>query len=125
MSAPAVPAIVPGPRALLATGAGRLGAHRTTGPVALAPVFPLALTEPSLATARDTGTPPACDSFVEPDLLNEGRVLLVIPDLIALDLPALIRKVGYPGTAAIPPVSRILSLLALKLTATPAGLPRR
>ena len=40
-------------------GAGRLGAHRTTGALALAPVFPLALTEPSLATAPDTGTPPA------------------------------------------------------------------
>src|SRR6266852_161323 len=60
MSASSVPTIVPGPRTLLATtGAGRLGAHRTTGAVALAPVFPLALTEPSLATARDTGAPPA------------------------------------------------------------------
>ena len=60
MPAPSVPAIVPGPRALLATtGADRLGTHRTTGALALAPVFPLALTEPSLATARDTGTPPA------------------------------------------------------------------
>ena len=45
-------------------------------------------------------------------------LLLVIPDLVALDLPALVSKAGYPGTAAIPPVSRILSLLALKLTAT-------
>jgi transposase len=45
-------------------------------------------------------------------------LLLVIPDLIALDLPALVASAGYPGTAAIPPASRILSLLALKLTAT-------
>ena len=60
MPAPSVPVIVPGPRALLApTGPGRLGTHRTTGALALAPVFPLALTEPSLATTRDTGTPPA------------------------------------------------------------------
>jgi hypothetical protein len=59
MSAPSVPTIVPGRRALLATtGAGRLGTYRTTGALALAPVFPLALTEPSLATTRDTGTPP-------------------------------------------------------------------
>jgi len=58
--APSVPAIVPGPRDPLATtGAGRPGTHRTTGALALAPVFPLALTEPSLATTRDTGTPPA------------------------------------------------------------------
>src|SRR5260370_18108705 len=59
MPAPSVPTIVPGPRALLATtGAGRPGTHRTTGALALAPVFPLALTEPSLATTPDTGTPP-------------------------------------------------------------------
>ncbi len=52
MSAPSVPTIVPGPRALLATtGAGRPGAHRTTGALARAPVFPLALTEPSLRNA--------------------------------------------------------------------------
>ncbi len=60
MPAPSVPAIVPGPRALLApTGAGRPDTHRTTGPLALAPVFSLALTKPSLATTRDAGTPPA------------------------------------------------------------------
>jgi hypothetical protein len=45
-------------------------------------------------------------------------LLLVIPDLVALDLPALVRAARYPGTRAIPAVSRILSLLALKLTAT-------
>ena len=45
-------------------------------------------------------------------------LLLVIPDLIALNLPALVTSAGYPGTAAIPATSRILSLLALKLTAT-------
>ena len=45
-------------------------------------------------------------------------LLLMIPDLVGLDLPALVAKAGYPGTAAIPATSRILSLLALKLTAT-------
>ncbi len=50
----------PGPQAALAViGAGRPGPHRTTGALALAPVFPLALTGPSLATARGTGTPPS------------------------------------------------------------------
>jgi hypothetical protein len=49
-----------GPRAALAAaGAGRPGPHRTTGAFALAPVVPLALTGPSLATTRGTGTPPA------------------------------------------------------------------
>jgi Transposase DDE domain len=44
--------------------------------------------------------------------------LLVIPDLADLGLPALIRAAGYPGTSRIKPVNWILSLLALKLTAT-------
>ncbi len=45
--------------ALAAAGAGRPGPHRTTGALALAPVFPLVRTGPSLATARDPGPPPA------------------------------------------------------------------
>ena len=45
-------------------------------------------------------------------------LLLVIPDLIALDLPALVAAAGYPDTRVIPAVSWMLSLLALKLTAT-------
>jgi hypothetical protein len=49
MSARTALTTAPGPRAELAA----------VGAVALAPVFPLALTEPSLATTPDTGTPPA------------------------------------------------------------------
>jgi hypothetical protein len=45
-------------------------------------------------------------------------LLLVIPDLIGLDLPALARSAGYPGTRTIPAVSWLLSLLSLKLTGT-------
>ena len=45
-------------------------------------------------------------------------LLLTIPDLVALDLPALVATAGYPGTAVIPAVSSVLSLLALKLTGT-------
>ena len=41
-----------------------------------------------------------------------------MPDLVALDLPALITAAGYPGTSVIPAVSWLLSLLALKLTGT-------
>ena len=52
-------------------------------------------------------------------------LLLAVPDLVSLDLPALARKAGYPGTRVIPAVTWLLSLLALKLTAHPAGLPRR
>ena len=45
-------------------------------------------------------------------------LLLAIPDLVALDLPALAEAAGYPGTKKIPAASCLLSLLALKLTAT-------
>jgi transposase-like protein len=45
-------------------------------------------------------------------------LLLAVPDLVALDLPALARAAGYPGTKVIPAASWLLSLLALKLTAT-------
>ena len=40
---------------------------------------------------------------------------LVLPDLVALDLPALVGAAGYPGTTVIPAVNYLLSLLALKL----------
>ncbi len=43
-------------------------------------------------------------------------LLLTLPDLVALDLPGIIAAAGYPGTAAIPAVNYVLSLLALKLT---------
>src|SRR6266542_3262472 len=46
-----------------------------------------------------------------------GR-LLTIPDLVALDLPRLVARAGYPGTSVVPAVSWICSLLALKLTGT-------
>ncbi|MGC1211616.1 MAG: transposase [Micromonospora sp.] len=51
---------------------------------------------------------PVCDTV-------SGGLLLAIPDLVALDLPALVRAAGYAGTRAIPATSYVLSLLALKL----------
>src|SRR6266496_4400962 len=51
--------IASGPRTALAVaGAGRSGLHRTTGALALTPVFHLAPTGPSLAAVGDTGTQP-------------------------------------------------------------------
>ena len=49
---------------------------------------------------------------------TKAGLLLAIPDLVALDLPALAAAAGYPGTRVIPAVSWLLSLLALKLTRT-------
>jgi len=40
---------------------------------------------------------------------------LAVPELVALDLPGLVAAAGYPGTAVIPAVNYLLSLLALKL----------
>jgi hypothetical protein len=42
-------------------------------------------------------------------------LLLVVPELVALDLPGLVKAAGYPGTSVIPATSYLLSLLALKL----------
>jgi len=44
-------------------------------------------------------------------------LLLAIPDLVALDLPGLVKQAGYPGTREIPAVSYAASLVATKLIA--------
>src|SRR6266704_3046083 len=75
------------------------------------------------ATAgRDTGLPRAAvlDLAAWPQRLDSTRagLLLVLPDLVALDLPSLVAKAGYPATRVIPATSWLLALLALKLTRT-------
>jgi hypothetical protein len=71
---------------------------------------------------RDTRLPRAqvIDFGAWPHRLDTTRagLLLVIPDLVALDLPGLVRTAGYPGTRVVPATSWLLSLLALKLTRT-------
>jgi transposase len=80
-----------------------------------------ASTAPATA-GRDTRLPRAkvIDFAAWPGRLESTRagLLLVLPDLAALDLPGLVRAAGYPGTRVIPAVSWLLSLLALKLTRT-------
>jgi len=51
-----------------------------------------------------------------PGVLRLAGLVLTLPDLVALDLPALVATAGYPGTQVIPAVSCLLSLPALKLT---------
>jgi transposase len=77
----------------------------------------------SPATAgRDTRLPRAAvlDVAAWPRQLETPRagLLLVVPDLVALDLPGLVRRAGYPGTRMVPAASWLLALLALKLTRT-------
>ena len=71
---------------------------------------------------RDTRLPRTArlDFTRWPATVQTGKagLLLLIPDLITLDLPALVRKAGYPGTSVVPALSWLLSLLALKLTRT-------
>ena len=82
---------------------------------------PEASTSPATA-GRDTHLPRAgLLDFTTWPARAETRMaglLLTIPDLLALDLPALTRRAGYPGTRVLPATSWLLSLLALKLTAT-------
>ncbi len=71
---------------------------------------------------RDTSLPraQAIDFAAWPARLETTKagLLLAVPDLVTLDLPALVSAAGYPGTRVIPAISWLLSLLALKLTRT-------
>jgi len=71
---------------------------------------------------RDTRLPrtAALDFTTWPARLDSAKagLLLLVPDLVALDLPALVSQAGYPGTRVVPAASWLLSLLALKLTRT-------
>src|SRR5271166_4458034 len=82
---------------------------------------PEASTSPA-TSGRDTRLPAAAvtDFAALPARVHTimAGLLLAIPDLVALDLPALAAAAGYPGTRVIPAASWLLSLLALKLTAT-------
>jgi hypothetical protein len=82
---------------------------------------PAASINPATA-GRDTRLPRTAqlDLTTWPDRVDSGKagLLLLIPDLISLDLPALVRAAGYPGTRVVPALSWLLSLLALKLTRT-------
>jgi hypothetical protein len=82
---------------------------------------PEASTSPA-TSGRDTRLPAAAiiDFAALPTraYTTMAGLLLAIPDLVALDLPALAAAAGYPGTRVIPAVSWLLSLLALKLAAT-------
>ena len=73
-------------------------------------------------SGRDTALPAAAviDFAALPGRAHTtmAGLLLTIPDLVALDLPAMAAAAGYPGTSVIPAASWLLSLLALKLTAT-------
>ena len=102
------------------TGVGQLLAQEGFGRLLRHPE-PQASSSPA-TPGRDTNLPPAkvIDFAAFPGRADTrlAGLLLAVPDLLALDLPALARAAGYPGTRVIPAVSWLLSLLALKLTGT-------
>ena len=107
-------------RPLNRTGVGQILAEEGFGRLLRHPE-PEASISPA-TTGRDTRLPRArvIDFAALPASASTrlAGLLLTVPDLVALDLPALARTAGYPGTRVIPAVSWLLSLLALKLTAT-------
>jgi len=102
------------------TGVGQILAQEGFGRLLRHPE-PQASSSPA-TPGRDTNLPPAkvIDFAAFPGHADTrlAGLLLAVPDLLALDLPALARAAGYPGTRVIPAVSWLLSLLALKLTGT-------
>ena len=82
---------------------------------------PVASASPA-TVGRDTRLPRTArlDFETWPPTTETGKagLLLLVPDLVALGLPELVGKAGYPGTRVVPATSWLLSLLALKLTRT-------
>jgi len=107
-------------RPLNRTGVGQILAEEGFGRLLRHPE-PAASTSPA-TTGRDTRLPRAkvidFAAFPAAATTRLAGLLLAVPDLVALDLPGLARKAGYPSTRVIPAVGWLLSLLALKLTAT-------
>ena len=102
------------------TGVGQILAEEGFGRLLRGPA-PEASTSPATA-GRDTRLPRAgvidFAAFPARAETSLAGLLLTLPDLVSLGLPALISKAGYPGTSVIPATSWLLSLRALKLTGT-------
>src|SRR6266700_3961687 len=107
-------------RPLNRTGVGQILAEEGFGRLLRHPE-PEASISPATA-GRDTSLPPAkvidFAAFPAAATTRLAGLLLAVPDLVTLDLPALARAAGYPGTRIIPADSWLLSLLAPKLTGT-------
>jgi transposase len=102
------------------TGVGQILAEEGFGRLLRRPAATMSVNPGT--PGRDTRMPrtQTIDFDAWPHRLDTTRagLLLVLPDLIALDLPGIARSAGYPGTSVVPAVSWLLSLLALKLTRT-------
>jgi hypothetical protein len=90
-------------------GFGRLVLHPAAG-ASTSPATPVRYTRAPKAARLDWDAWPA-----RLDTRHAG-LLLLLPDLAELGLPAMVRDAAYLSTCGIPATSWILSLLALKLT---------
>ncbi|MBA2473694.1 MAG: hypothetical protein H0V41_16215 [Pseudonocardiales bacterium] len=109
------------------TGVGQILAEEGFGRLLRGPE-PTASANPGTA-GRDTQLPRASvidfATFPTRTDTSLAGLLLMIPDLVALDLPALVAKAGYPGTAAIPATNGDPVPAGAEADRHPAGLPRR
>src|SRR6266545_4283290 len=94
------------------TGVGQILAEEGFGRLLRDPAEQ-ASTSPA-TSGRDTRLPKTSvldfDAFPQRVHTAMAGLLLAIPDLVALDLPALVRAAGYPGTKPVPAISYLLSL---------------
>jgi hypothetical protein len=68
------------------------------------------------AAAPKTRRLRAADWPTDGKLVSEhAGVFLLVPELVALDLPALVEEAGYPGSRQLSALNSLLALLALKL----------
>jgi hypothetical protein len=85
-------------------GMGRLKAGETEAPAPAAPVAP------KTRRLRDDDWPRIGTLRSE-----HAGLFLLVPELVELDLPGLVKAAGYPGTSQLAAVNSLLALLALKL----------
>ncbi len=77
---------------------------------ALAPASPLSVTAPKTQRLQPGDWPVAGSVSSE-----HAGLFLLLPELVDLDVPALVTAGGYPGTTQLTGLNSLLSILALKL----------
>lgn len=89
---------------------------------------PVASASPA-TSGRDTRLPRTAkldfSRWPAPVETGKAGLLLLIPDLLALELPALVTQAGDPGTRVVPALSLVVVAAGVEADPHPPGLPRR